>query len=85
MRLLEFLVGKDVLVGVIDVASDVMETPEAVAATITEALHYVPRERLLPCTNSGMAPMDRGTDGPGHRVERGIAWSGGSQRRSCGR
>ena len=59
MRLMELLAGKDVMVGVIDVASDTVETPEAVAATITEALRYVPRDRLFPCTNCGMAPMDR--------------------------
>ena len=57
---MELLAGKDVMVGVIDVASDAVETPEAVAATIGEALRYVPRERLFPCTNCGMAPMDRG-------------------------
>ncbi|QHI96678.1 methionine synthase [Xylophilus rhododendri] len=56
MRLLE---GKDVMVGVIDVASDQIETPEQVADTIGQALAYVPRERLLPCTNCGLAPMDR--------------------------
>ena len=56
MRLLE---GKDVLVGVIDVASDVVETPEQVADTIGRALQFVPKERLFPCTNCGMAPMER--------------------------
>jgi 5-methyltetrahydropteroyltriglutamate--homocysteine methyltransferase len=56
MRLLE---GKDVMVGVIDVASDVIETPEEVAATIETALRYVPAERLFPCTNCGLAPMRR--------------------------
>lgn len=59
MQLLELLAGKDVLVGAIDVATDTVETPEQVAATITEALRYVPREHLFPCTNCGMAPMDR--------------------------
>ncbi len=59
MRLMELLAGKDVLVGVIDVATDTVETPEAVAATIAEARRYVPAERLFPCTNCGMAPMDR--------------------------
>jgi 5-methyltetrahydropteroyltriglutamate--homocysteine methyltransferase len=52
------LKGKDVLVGVIDVASEVVETPEEVAQTIGRALQHVPRERLFPCTNCGMAPMD---------------------------
>lgn len=56
MRLLQ---GKDVLVGVIDVASDEVETPEQVADTIGKALQFVPRERLFPCTNCGLAPMDR--------------------------
>ena len=60
MRLLGLLEGKDVLGGVIDVASDTVETPETVAATIAEALRYVPQARLFPCTNCGMAPMDRG-------------------------
>ena len=53
------LAGNDVLVGVIDVASDVVETPEQVAETIGRALQFVPRERLFACTNCGMAPMDR--------------------------
>ena len=56
MRLLD---GKDVMVGVIDVASDVIETSEEVAATIESALRYVPADRLFPCTNCGLAPMRR--------------------------
>ncbi|MGV3493727.1 MAG: methionine synthase [Ramlibacter sp.] len=57
--LMALLEGKDVMVGVIDVASEVVETPEQVADTIGRALQFVARERLLPCTNCGMAPMDR--------------------------
>jgi 5-methyltetrahydropteroyltriglutamate--homocysteine methyltransferase len=57
--LMALLQGKDVLVGVIDVASDEVETPQQVAETIGRALQFVPRERLFPCTNCGMAPMDR--------------------------
>lgn len=57
--LMALLKGKDVMVGVIDVASDVIETPEEVADTIGRALQFVPRERLMPCTNCGLAPMDR--------------------------
>jgi 5-methyltetrahydropteroyltriglutamate--homocysteine methyltransferase len=59
LRLLGLLEGKDVLVGVIDVASDRIETPEDVAATIAAAAKYVPVGRLFPCTNCGMAPMRR--------------------------
>ncbi len=57
MRLLALLEGKDVLVGVIDVATDAVETPEEVAAVIAEALQYVPKEKIFACTNCGMAPM----------------------------
>ncbi len=57
--LMALLKGKDVLVGVIDVASDIVETPEEVAATIGTALKFVPKEKLYPCTNCGLAPMDR--------------------------
>ena len=58
-QLMALLEGKDVLVGVIDVASDEVETPEQVAETIGRALQFVPKERLFPCTNCGLAPMDR--------------------------
>lgn len=59
LELLKLLEGKDVLVGVIDVATDVVETPEEVADAIGQALQFVPKERLFPCTNCGMAPMPR--------------------------
>ncbi|MBK8358409.1 MAG: methionine synthase [Comamonadaceae bacterium] len=58
-HLMKLLEGKDVLVGVIDVASDVIETPEQVADTIGTALQFVPKHRLIPCTNCGLAPMSR--------------------------
>lgn len=58
-HLMGLLAGKDVMVGVIDVASDVVETPEQVADTIFKAMQYVPAERIFPCTNCGMAPMSR--------------------------
>jgi 5-methyltetrahydropteroyltriglutamate--homocysteine methyltransferase len=58
-ELMSLLKGKDVLVGAIDVASDRIETPEEVAATLRGAMKYVPAEKLFPCTNCGMAPLDR--------------------------
>jgi 5-methyltetrahydropteroyltriglutamate--homocysteine methyltransferase len=58
-ELMGLLDGKEVMVGAIDVASDVVETPEEVADTIGRALQFVARERLFPCTNCGMAPMKR--------------------------
>ena len=59
LALLGLLRGKDVLVGAVDVASDVVETPAEVAATIRRAMEFVPPERLYPCTNCGMAPLAR--------------------------
>jgi len=59
LELLRLLDGKDVLLGVIDVATAFIETPEEVATVIGETLRYVPRERIIPCTNCGMAPMHR--------------------------
>src|SRR5262249_22829435 len=57
MHLLKLLDGKDVLVGVIDVASDVVETPEDVVAVISEAMKYVAKDKVVAATNCGMAPM----------------------------
>ena len=59
LDLLGLLDGKDVLVGAIDVASDTIETPEDVAAVIARAADYVPKEKIIACTNCGMAPMHR--------------------------
>jgi len=59
IELMQLLKGKDVLVGVIDVATDRVETPQQVSEVIRKALKYVPAKHLFPCTNCGMAPMDR--------------------------
>lgn len=57
IELMGLLKGKDVLVGAIDVASDIVETAEEVAAAIRAAMAFVAPEQLYPCTNCGMAPM----------------------------
>ena len=59
MKLLSLLDGKDVLVGVIDVATDEVETPEQIANVVGEVSKYVAKERIIACTNCGMAPMRR--------------------------
>ena len=59
MSVLKLLDGKDVLIGVIDVATDKIETPEEIAALIGDATDYVSREKIVACTNCGMAPMRR--------------------------
>jgi 5-methyltetrahydropteroyltriglutamate--homocysteine methyltransferase len=59
LELLALLEGKDVMVGAIDVASDAVETPEQVAATLRAAMKFVPAGKLFPCTNCGMVPLAR--------------------------
>jgi 5-methyltetrahydropteroyltriglutamate--homocysteine methyltransferase len=59
LSLLALLAGKDILVGAVDVASDVVETPEDVASVVAEVIKHVPKERIQLCTNCGMAPMRR--------------------------
>jgi 5-methyltetrahydropteroyltriglutamate--homocysteine methyltransferase len=59
LKLLSLLDGKYVLVGVIDVANDAIETPEQIAQVIGEAMKYVAKERIVASTNCGMAPMHR--------------------------
>jgi 5-methyltetrahydropteroyltriglutamate--homocysteine methyltransferase len=59
LELLKLLGGKGVALGAIDVATDHVETPQEVAATLRRALAYVPIERLEASTNCGMAPLDR--------------------------
>jgi 5-methyltetrahydropteroyltriglutamate--homocysteine methyltransferase len=59
LKLMSLLDGKDVLVGVIDIATDTVETPEQIAGVIGEVMQHVPKERIVCCTNCGMAPMRR--------------------------
>jgi 5-methyltetrahydropteroyltriglutamate--homocysteine methyltransferase len=59
VSVLAALGGKDVLVGVIDVGTELVESPEVVAERIRRALPYVPPERLYPCTDCGLVPRSR--------------------------
>ena len=59
LEMMKLLGDKEVMVGVIDVASEKIETPEQIADTIGKALQYVRRDKLIACTNCGLAPMSR--------------------------
>jgi 5-methyltetrahydropteroyltriglutamate--homocysteine methyltransferase len=59
VSVLESLRAKDVLLGVIDVGTEAIESPETVAGRIRAALPHVAPERLLPCTDCGLAPRSR--------------------------
>ena len=60
LSLIGLLKDKEVMVGVIDVATSTIETFDQVANTIQQAMKYVDPERMFPCTNCGMAPLRRG-------------------------
>ena len=59
LKLLSLLEGKDVLVGVIDVATDKVETSQQVEQLIAELMKFVRKDKIVACTNCGMAPMRR--------------------------
>ena len=59
LDLLALLKGKVVQAGVIDVASDTVETAEDVAKVIDEVSKFVPKSNIVATTNCGMAPMRR--------------------------
>jgi 5-methyltetrahydropteroyltriglutamate--homocysteine methyltransferase len=59
LELLGLLTGKVVQAGVIDVASDAVETAEDVADVIDAVSKFVPKSNIVATTNCGMAPMRR--------------------------
>jgi len=58
-ELMRLLPDKQVMVGVIDVASNEIESAEQVAERIGAASQFVDRDRLIACTNCGLAPLPR--------------------------
>jgi 5-methyltetrahydropteroyltriglutamate--homocysteine methyltransferase len=59
LDLLALLPGKVVQAGVIDVASDTVETAEDVVRVIEQVAKFVPLSNIVATTNCGMAPMRR--------------------------
>jgi 5-methyltetrahydropteroyltriglutamate--homocysteine methyltransferase len=59
LDLLALLPGKVVQAGVIDVASDTVETAEDVVNVIEAVSKFVPLSNIVATTNCGMAPMRR--------------------------
>jgi len=55
--LMRLLPDKELMVGVITVVANKLETPEEVKNNIVSSLKYVDYERLIPCSNCGMAPL----------------------------
>ena len=59
LELLAALPNKVVQAGVIDVASDEVETAENVVKVIEDVAKFVPKANIVATTNCGMAPMRR--------------------------
>ena len=59
LELIALLEGKVVQAGVIDVATDQVETAEDVAKVIGDVMKFAPKDNIMPTTNCGMAPMRR--------------------------
>jgi 5-methyltetrahydropteroyltriglutamate--homocysteine methyltransferase len=59
LELLGLLKSKVVQAGVIDVASDTVETAEDVVKVIDAVAKFVPKSQIVATTNCGMAPMHR--------------------------
>src|SRR5438445_5394568 len=59
LDLLALLKGKKIQAGVIDVASDTVETAEDVCKVIDDVSKFVSRSDIIATTNCGMAPMRR--------------------------
>jgi 5-methyltetrahydropteroyltriglutamate--homocysteine methyltransferase len=60
ISLIRHLPDKVILVGAIDVATNTIETSEAVAATLKDAMKHADAKRIQACTNCGLAPLPFG-------------------------
>lgn len=79
LSVLESLRGKDVLVGVIDVGSEEVESAETVAGRIRAALDHVEADHLIACTDCGLVPRSRtAAAGKLHALAEGAALVNGT-------
>lgn len=58
-EVMSILKDKQILVGAINVGTSEIETPEKVCETLEAASQFVEPERIIACTNCGMAPLPR--------------------------
>ena len=59
MSLIALLKDKEIMVGAIDVATTRVETPQDVAAVLKQAMKFASTDRILGCTNCGLAPLPK--------------------------
>ena len=81
VAVIEALRGKDVLLGVVDVGSETVETAETVAERLHSALRYIDPGHLYACTDCGMLPLSRrAAEGKLRALGAGAALVNGSSR-----
>ncbi len=79
LEVLQLLEGKDVMVGVVDVGTEVVETPDLIARRIEDALRFVPPEHMIACTDCGLVPRSRHSAiGKMHALAEGAALVNGA-------
>jgi len=59
LSVLQELRGKTVILGVLDLGVESIESPEAIGARIREALEYIPPDRLQVAPDCGMKYLSR--------------------------
>ena len=59
LAVLKELRGKTIILGVIDLGSAAVETPEEVARRIRRGMQYIPADRLIPAPDCGMKYLSR--------------------------
>lgn len=59
LAVLDCLADKEVMVGVIDVGTETVETADVVAERIRHAMEHVKADHLIACTDCGMVPRSR--------------------------
>jgi len=59
LGVLKDLAGKKIMLGVLDLGDDAIETPELVAQRIRAGLKYVKAENLIPAPDCGMKYLSR--------------------------
>ncbi|MCX7204017.1 MAG: hypothetical protein NTV17_17660 [Burkholderiales bacterium] len=59
LGVLSDLAGKKIMLGVLDLGDQTIETPQTVAARIRAGLKYVPAENLIPAPDCGMKYLPR--------------------------
>jgi len=80
IAVIEALRGKDVLLGVVDVGNEAVETPETVAERLHAALRYTDPGHLYACTDCGMLPLSRhAAEGKLYALAAGAALVNGSR------